>query len=56
MLAGVSTYLYTTIMKTPIFGMHAVVPALLISVIAFITGSFLGKAPEQKTLKIFFED
>ena len=56
MIAGVSAYLYITIMKTPIFGMHAVVPALGISVLAFITGSYFGKEPREEVLEIFFED
>lgn len=56
MIAGVSAYLYITIMKTPIFGMHAVVPALGISVLAFITGSYFGKKPRKEVLEIFFED
>ena len=55
MLAGTGSYLYITIMKTPIFGMHAVVPALVIALIAFYFGSKFGKEPKPETLHIFFD-
>lgn len=56
MLAGTGSYLYFTLMKTPIFGMHAVVPALAIALIAFYFGTKFGKEPKQQTLDIFFGD
>jgi len=56
MLAGSGSYLYFTIMKTPLFGMHAIVPSLVIAVIAFYLGAKFGKAPSPETLQIFFED
>ena len=55
MLAGTGSYLYITIMKTLIFGMHAVVPALVIALIAFYFGSKFGKEPKPETLHIFFD-
>ena len=56
MLAGTGSYLYITIMKTPIFGMHAVVPSLAIALITFYFGTKFGKEPKQETLDIFFGD
>ena len=56
MLAGTGSYLYITIMKTPIFGMHAVVPSLAIALIAFYFGTKLGKEPKQETLNVFFNE
>lgn len=55
MLAGSSSYLYFTLMKTPLAGMHAVVPALAIALITFYLGTQFGGKPSQETLEIFFE-
>lgn len=55
MLFGVSTYLYLEIQKIKIFDMHNVIPALSISLIAFILGSYLGEKPSDETLELFFE-
>lgn len=52
---GVAFYLYIEILKINIFNLHHVVPALLVSFVAFVIGSYLGKKPDEETIKIFFE-
>ena len=54
MLTGVGSYFYFTISKIKPMGMHQIVPVILISLIAFILGSLIGKKPEEKVLDIFF--
>ena len=46
-----------TIMKAAgvsVLGTDAIVPAVLISIAAFVIGSFLGKKPSQETLDIYY--
>ena len=54
MLAGAGSYLYFTIMKTPLFGMHAVVPSLAIALLTFYLGTKIGKEPKAETIQVFF--
>lgn len=56
MLAGSGSYLYFTLMKTPLFGMHAVVPSLAIALITFYFGAQFGEKPSQEMLSVFFKD
>lgn len=56
MLVGSGLYLYFTLMKTPLFGMHAIVPALAIALITFYFGAQFGEKPSQETLNVFFND
>ncbi|WP_022818847.1 sodium/pantothenate symporter [Fusobacterium russii] len=55
MVFGITTYLYIEIFKVSIFGLHNVVPALTISLLAFIIGSYLGKKPSDEIIETFFE-
>ena len=55
MVFGITTYLYIEIFKVSIGGLHNVVPALSISLLAFIIGSFLGKKPSDEIIETFFE-
>lgn len=55
MVFGITTYLYIEIFKVSVFGLHNVVPALTISLLAFIIGSYLGKKPSDEIIETFFE-
>lgn len=54
MITGVGAYFYFTILKVKWLGMHQIVPTVLISLAAFIIGSFLGKKSDEDTIKLFF--
>ncbi len=55
MIFGITTYLYIEIFKVSIFGLHNVVPALIVSLVAFVIGSLLGKKPSDEIIETFFE-
>lgn len=55
MVLGITSYLYIEIFKISFWGLHNVVPALSVSLIAFIIGSFLGKKPTNDIIETFFE-
>lgn len=54
MITGIAAYFYFTISKVKWLGMHQIVPTVLISLAAFIIGSFLGKKSDEDTIKLFF--
>lgn len=54
MIFGFITFIYLTVCKITILGMHNIVPVLAVSVIVFIIGSHLGDSPDDETLDIFF--
>jgi sodium/pantothenate symporter len=53
-VGGVGSYVFFTIAKVKIIGMHQIVPTILIAVILFVIGSFVGKKTDEDTLKLFF--
>lgn len=55
MILGIATYLYIEIFKISIFGLHNVIPALIVSLIAFVIGSLFGKKPSDEIIETFFE-
>jgi sodium/pantothenate symporter len=54
MIFGFITFIYLTVCKITILGMHNIVPVLAVSVIVFIIGSHLGDPTDDETLDIFF--
>lgn len=56
MIVGVTSYLYFTVMKTPLWGMHAVVPSLALALMAFYLGTHFGEEPKAEVIQNFFED
>ena len=54
MLFGFITFIYLTVCKITILGMHNIVPVLFVSTIVFIIGSHLGDPTDEKTLETFF--
>lgn len=54
MIFGFITFIYLTVCKITILGMHNIVPVLAVSVVVFIIGSHLGDPTDDETLDIFF--
>lgn len=55
MFFGVISYLYFVICKVDVYGMHTIVPTIILAIIVFVLGSFAGKESDEETLKIFFD-
>ena len=55
-LVAVPTYLYLETFKIKVFGLHNIVPGLVVAVVVFVLASYLSKKPDDETIKIFFED
>ena len=55
MIFGFITFIYLTVCKINILGMHNIVPVLFVSTVVFIIGSHLGDPSDEETLNIFFE-
>lgn len=55
MILGFVTFIFLTVSKIKILGMHDIVPVLTVNIIAFIIGSYLGKPSDKKTIETFFE-
>lgn len=53
-VAGLVAYFSLYITKVTPFGIHAIVPTLTISLVAFIVGSKYGKPIDKETEKLFF--
>ena len=54
-LGGIPAYLFLEITKIKVFGLHNIVPSLVVAFVLFVIGSYLGKKDDEKTLEIFFE-
>ena len=54
MLSGVVSFIYLSYKKITVFETNQIVPAILISILFFIIGSFLGKKEPEEKLKYFF--
>ncbi len=54
MIFGFITFIYLTVCKITILGMHNIVPVLAVSVVVFIIGSHLGDPTDDETLDTFF--
>lgn len=55
MILGFVTFIFLTVSKIKILGMHDIVPVLTVNVIAFIIGSYFGKPNDKETIETFFE-
>ena len=53
MLIGCAAFFFFTLTKIKICGTTAIVPSLCLAVLAFLTGSLLGKAENEQLLKNF---
>jgi sodium/pantothenate symporter len=55
-LAGLVCFFALNLLKVPLGGIHAIVPALLAGLAAFIAGSRLGRGPSAEVVRQFWED
>lgn len=55
-LMGTGSYLYFSIMKISVWGMHGVVPALALAVLTFFIASRFTEPPKQEILEVFFDE
>lgn len=53
---GLIIFMYLTITKTNIFGLHNIIPALILQIIVYIIVSYFTKQKNMTYLKTFFED
>lgn len=53
-LFGVVSFLTISIMKPAMGGVHAIVPTTLIALCAFVAGSYVGRAPSDKVIALFW--
>lgn len=54
MIFGILFFLYLTIFKVNVFGMHHIVPVISLNIFIFIIGSLLGKKVDNETINTFF--
>ena len=54
MIFGILFFLYLTIFKVNVFGMHHIVPVISLNIFIFIIGSLLGKKVDNETIDTFF--
>ena len=54
MIFGVASYVYFSVFKITFSGLHQIVPVIVMSLIVFILGSYLGEKPDDETIDIFF--
>lgn len=55
MILGFGTFIFLTVSKIKILGMHDIVPVLAVNIIVFVIGSYFGKATDKNTIDTFFE-
>ena len=53
-LFGVVSFIAISIMKPAMGGVHAIVPTTLIALCAFVAGSYVGRAPNDKVIALFW--
>lgn len=54
MVGGVGSYFYYTISGVKYIGMHQIVPTIIIAIVLFVIGSYIGKKPDKETLELFY--
>ena len=54
MFFGVGSFILFYMIKFAPFGLQPIVPALLVSIVAFVIGGYIGKGPDKETLELFY--
>lgn len=54
-ITGVGAFMFFTITNIKYIGMNQIVQTLVISLIAFIIGTYLGKEPDKGTIELFWD-
>ena len=55
-LVGLGTFMFLSITRIPILGLHPIVPTLLLSFAAFAVGIHLGQSSPKEVTQLFWED
>ncbi|CAK7064341.1 MAG: Sodium/pantothenate symporter [Desulfovibrio sp.] len=55
-VTGLTVFMYLSISKFPVFGLHAIVPTLVIAFAAFVIGTKLGPPPPSEVVRLFWEE
>ena len=55
-LTGLGVFIFLSVTRIPIFGLHPIVPTLLIAGAAFVAGIPLGKPSPAEVTRLFWED
>ncbi len=53
-VGGVGAYMFYTITNIKYIGMNQIVPTIGISLICFVIGTYIGKEPDEETIKLFW--
>ncbi len=54
MAAGSGAFFWMMIQKIQLGGTHQIVPSIAIALVAFLAGSYLGKKPDEETIRAFW--
>ena len=54
MAAGSGAFFWIMIYKIQLGGTHQIVPSIAIALVAFLAGSYLGKKPDEETIRAFW--
>lgn len=54
-ICGVASFILMTSYGVSILGTSPIVPSIMVSIVTFVIGAYVGKPTEQKTLDLFFE-
>ncbi|MBQ9105111.1 MAG: sodium/pantothenate symporter [Mailhella sp.] len=54
MLIGLTVFIFISVFKVPLGGVHAIVPTLILSLIAFCIGTRFGDSPDAETRRLFW--
>jgi sodium/pantothenate symporter len=55
-ILGIASFFIFTIYSIKPFGMHQIVPTLIVALIAFVIGSLFGRKNSEETIKLFWEE
>jgi len=54
MIFGLATYMFVSIAKPEMGGVHAIVPTISVALFGFVLGAYLGKKPDEQVINCFW--
>jgi len=54
MVFGLATYMFVSIVKPEMGGVHAIVPTISVALFGFVLGAYLGKKPDEQVIRCFW--
>lgn len=55
-LIGLTVFIFISVFKVPLGGMHAIVPTLAFSFVAFVAGTLMGEPVSSEVRRIFWDE